>query len=329
MIKWEETSLRKPLTETQHTQLKQPAPSHWVSAFNHIKRDRQLLLLFIPCILFFAIFRYGPMYGLIIAFKDYDVWSGIIGSEWVGLEHFRNFFSSPDFLKLFKNTILLGFYSLLIGFPFPIIFAILLNEVRLLWFKKTIQTVSFLPSFLSIVIVSSMLIDFLSPGNGIINDIIAALGFEKIYFLVEPSWFRSVYIGSDIWQQMGYESILYLAAIAGISPSLYEAAKVDGATRWNRIRYITLPGLMPTILILFIIKAGNMFRIGFEKILLIYNPMTYEVADVFSTYVYRQGLLQANYSYAAAVGLFEGIIALIMLLIANLLSRRLGGKSLW
>ncbi|MCR2822063.1 ABC transporter permease [Lederbergia panacisoli] len=321
--------MQKPLSETHNTQLKQPAPSRWVSAFRHIKRDRQLLLLFIPCIVFFAIFRYGPMYGLIIAFKDYDVWSGIIGSEWVGLEHFRNFFSSPDFFKLFKNTILLGFYSLLIGFPFPIIFAILLNEVRLFWFKKSIQTVSFLPSFLSIVIVSSMLIDFLSPGNGIINDIIAALGFEKIYFLVEPGWFRTIYIGSDIWQQMGYESILYLAAIAGISPSLYEAAKVDGATRWNRILYITLPGLMPTILILFIIKAGNMFRIGFEKILLIYNPMTYEVADVFSTYVYRQGLLQANYSYAAAVGLFEGIIALIMLLIANLLSRRLGGRSLW
>ncbi|MCJ8009084.1 ABC transporter permease [Lederbergia wuyishanensis] len=297
--------------------------------FRHIKRDRQLLLLFIPCIVFFALFRYGPMYGLIIAFKNYDVWSGITGSEWVGLEHFRTFFSSPDFFKLFKNTILLGFYTLLIGFPFPIIFAILLNEVRILWFKKSIQTVSFLPSFLSIVIVSSMLIDFLSPSSGIINDIIAALGFEKIYFLVEPSWFRTVYIGSDIWQLMGYESILYLAAIAGISPDLYEAAKVDGATRWDRIRYITLPGLMPTILILFIIKAGNMFRIGFEKILLIYNPMTYEVADVFSTYVYRQGLLQANYSYAAAVGLFEGIIALVMLLIANLLSRRLGGKSLW
>nr|WP_280518680.1 ABC transporter permease subunit [Lederbergia wuyishanensis] len=288
-----------------------------------------MLLLFIPCIVFFALFRYGPMYGLIIAFKNYDVWSGITGSEWVGLEHFRTFFSSPDFFKLFKNTILLGFYTLLIGFPFPIIFAILLNEVRILWFKKSIQTVSFLPSFLSIVIVSSMLIDFLSPSSGIINDIIAALGFEKIYFLVEPSWFRTVYIGSDIWQLMGYESILYLAAIAGISPDLYEAAKVDGATRWDRIRYITLPGLMPTILILFIIKAGNMFRIGFEKILLIYNPMTYEVADVFSTYVYRQGLLQANYSYAAAVGLFEGIIALVMLLIANLLSRRLGGKSLW
>ncbi|MDQ0344421.1 putative aldouronate transport system permease protein [Lederbergia wuyishanensis] len=319
----------KTYSETHNTQLKQPEPSRWVSIFRHIKRDRQLLLLFIPCIVFFALFRYGPMYGLIIAFKNYDVWSGITGSEWVGLEHFRTFFSSPDFFKLFKNTILLGFYTLLIGFPFPIIFAILLNEVRILWFKKSIQTVSFLPSFLSIVIVSSMLIDFLSPSSGIINDIIAALGFEKIYFLVEPSWFRTVYIGSDIWQLMGYESILYLAAIAGISPDLYEAAKVDGATRWDRIRYITLPGLMPTILILFIIKAGNMFRIGFEKILLIYNPMTYEVADVFSTYVYRQGLLQANYSYAAAVGLFEGIIALVMLLIANLLSRRLGGKSLW
>lgn len=321
--------MQKTFSETNNAPVNNTPPSRWVSALRHIKRDRQLLILFIPCILFFIIFRYGPMYGLIIAFKEYDVWSGILGSEWVGFEHFRTFFTSPDFLKLFKNTLLLGFFSLIIGFPFPIIFAILLNEVRMIWFKKSIQTISFLPSFLSIVIVSSMLIDFLSPGNGIINDIIAALGFEKIYFLAEPSWFRTVYIGSDIWQQMGYGSILYLAAIAGIGPELYEAAKVDGASRWARIRYITLPSLKPTILILFIINAGNMFRIGYEKILLIYNPMTYEVADVFSTYVYRQGLLQANYSYAAAVGLFEGIIALIMLLVANIVSRKLGGKSLW
>lgn len=288
-----------------------------------------MLILFIPCIIFFVLFRYGPLYGIIIAFKDYDVWSGILGSKWVGLEHFRNFFSSPDFWVLFKNTILLGFYSLLFGFPFPIIFAILLNEVRMNILKRTVQTVSFLPSFLSIVIVSSMVIDFLSPSRGIINDIIAALGFERIYFLVQPEWFRTIYISSDIWAQMGYESILYLAAIAGINPSLYEAAKVDGSKRWHLIRYITLPSLMPTILILFIIKAGNMFRIGYEKVLLLYNPMTYEVADVFSTYVYRKGLLQANYSYAAAVGLFEGIIALMMLLISNSVSRKLGGKSLW
>ncbi len=301
----------------------------WLSTFRHLKRDRQLLILFIPAIVFFVLFRYGPMYGLIISFKNYSVWEGITGSAWVGFEHFRNFFSSPDFLLLFKNTILLGFFSLLFGFPFPIIFAVLLNEVRVKFFKKTIQTVSFLPSFLSIVIISSMLIDFLSPSRGVINDLIAALGFEKIYFLVQPEWFRTIYITSDIWAQMGYESILYLAAMAGISPELYEAAKVDGAKRWHTIRYVTIPSIMPTVLILFIIKAGNMFRIGYEKILLLYNPMTYEVADVFSTYVYRRGLLQADYSYAAAVGLFEGIIALFMLLISNRISKRMGGNSLW
>ena len=316
-------------TETKTSSQLTQTESRWVSTWRHLKRDRQLLILFIPCIVFFLIFRYGPMYGLIISFKDYDVWSGILGSEWVGLEHFRDFFNSPDFLLLFKNTIYLGFFTLLISFPFPIAFAVLLNEVRLMAFKKSVQTISFLPSFLSIVIVSSMIIDFLSPNNGIINDIIAALGFERTYFLIQPEWFRPIYIASDIWQQMGYESILYLAAIAGINPALYEAAKVDGASRWARMKYITLPSLMPTILILFIIKSGNMFRIGYEKILLLYNPMTYEVADVFSTYVYRKGLLQADYSYAAAVGLFEGIIALVMLLISNLISRRLGGKSLW
>lgn len=303
--------------------------SWFFDTLQHIKRDRQLILLFIPAIVFFALFRYGPLYGLIIAFKDYSVWDGIVGSEWVGLKHFKNFFSSPDFWLLFKNTVLLGFFSLLFGFPMPIIFAILLNEMRVSVLKRTVQTVSFLPSFLSIVIVSSLVIDFLSPGRGIINDIIEMFGFERTYFLIQPEWFRTIYITSDIWTQMGYESILYLAAIAGISPELYEAAKVDGAKRWHSIRYITLPSIMPTVLILFIIKAGNMFRIGFEKILLLYNPMTYEVADVFSTFVYRKGLLQADYSYAAAVGLFEGIIALLMLLISNMISRRLGGKSLW
>lgn len=322
------TNLQNTYSKGEHPE-KGKVSSWWLSKFRHMKRDRQLLILFIPAIVFFVLFRYGPLYGLIIAFKEYDVWSGILASPWVGLEHFRNFFTSPDFWQLFKNTILLGFFSLLFGFPFPIIFAILLNEVRMKVFKKTIQTISFLPSFLSIVIVSSLVIDFLSPSRGIINDIIATLGFEKIYFLIHPEWFRTIYITSDIWAQMGYESILYLAAIAGISPSLYEAAKVDGSSRWNMIRYITLPSIMPTILILFIIKAGNMFRIGYEKILLLYNPMTYEVADVFSTYVYRKGLLQADYSYAAAVGLFEGIIALLMLLISNALSRKMGGKSLW
>lgn len=294
-----------------------------------MKRDRQLLILFIPCIVFYAIFRYGPLYGLIIAFKDYSVYQGILGSEWVGLKHFRRFFESPDFWLLFKNTLLLGGFTLLWAFPFPIVFAILLNEVRGVRFKKTVQTFSYLPAFLSVVIVSSMIIDFLSPTNGAINHVLKSMGFEGIYFLAAPEWFRTIYVSSEIWQHMGYEAIIYLAAIASIDPSLYEAAKVDGASRFQMMRSITLPSIMPTVLIMFIIKSGSMFRIGYEKVLLLYNPMTYEVADVFSTYVYRKGLLETNYSYAAAVGLFEALIALIMLLVSNAISKKAGGKGLW
>lgn len=299
------------------------------SVLRHMKRDRQLLILFIPCIVFYAIFRYGPLYGLIIAFKDYSVYQGILGSEWVGLKHFRRFFESPDFWLLFKNTLLLGGFTLLWAFPFPIVFAILLNEVRGVRFKKTVQTFSYLPAFLSVVIVSSMIIDFLSPTNGAINHVLKSMGFEGIYFLAAPEWFRTIYVSSEIWQHMGYEAIIYLAAIASIDPSLYEAAKVDGASRFQMMRSITLPSIMPTVLIMFIIKSGSMFRIGYEKVLLLYNPMTYEVADVFSTYVYRKGLLETNYSYAAAVGLFEALIALIMLLVSNAISKKAGGKGLW
>jgi len=302
----------------------------WLAArWKHMKRDRQLLLLFIPCLLFYLIFRYGPLYGLIISFKDYSVFQGIIESPWVGFKHFEKFFSSPDFWQLFRNTLALGFYSLIFGFPFPILLAIMLNEVRVNAFKKSIQTLSYLPAFLSVVIVSSMIIDFLSPSNGIVNRVIAALGFEKIYFLVEAEWFRPVYVISDIWASVGYEAIVFLAAIAGINPTLYEAARVDGASRWQIMRHITLPGLMPTIIIMFILKTGSMIRVGYEKVLLLYNPTTYDVADVFSTFVYRKGLLEANYSYAAAVGMFEAVVAMIMLLGANFVSRRMGGSGLW
>ncbi|WP_284645801.1 ABC transporter permease [Paenibacillus silviterrae] len=305
-------------------------PTRGLSAtWRHIRRDRQLLLLFLPCILFFIIFRYGPLYGMIIAFKDYNVYQGILDSEWVGLRHFERFFDSPDFWLLFKNTFLLGVFTLVWAFPFPILFAVLLNEVRHMAFKKTVQTFSYLPAFLSVVIVSSMIIDFLSPTHGLINQVLKLMGFDGIYFLAAPEWFRTVYVSTEIWQHMGYEAIIYLAAIAGIDPTLYEAAKVDGATRTQMMRYITLPSIMPTVLIMFIIKAGAMFRIGYEKVLLLYNPMTYEVADVFSTYVYRKGLLETNYSYASAVGMFEALIALVMLLISNLISKKAGGKGLW
>jgi putative aldouronate transport system permease protein len=266
---------------------------------------------------------------LIIAFKDYSVFQGIIDSPWVGLKHFDKFFTSPDFWQLFRNTLALGFFSLIFGFPFPILLAIMLNEVRANGFKKAIQTFSYLPAFLSVVIVSSMIIDFLSPSNGIVNRVIAALGFEKIYFLIETEWFRPVYVISDIWASVGYEAIVFLAAIAGISPTLYEAARVDGASRWQTMRHITLPGLLPTIIIMFVLKTGSMIRVGYEKVLLLYNPTTYDVADVFSTFVYRKGLLEANYSYAAAVGLFEAVVAMLMLLGANLVSKRLGGSGLW
>ncbi|WP_207671304.1 ABC transporter permease [Paenibacillus cymbidii] len=299
------------------------------SLWNHIRRDRQLLILLLPCLAFYALFRYGPIYGLIIAFKDYNVYEGILGSKWVGLEHFRRFFDSPDFWLLFKNTFLLGLFTLLWAFPFPIIFAVLLNEVRNVKFRKAVQTFSYLPAFLSVVIVCSMVTDFLSPTHGLINTALKALGLNSIYFMASPEWFRTVFISSEIWQHMGYEAIIYLAAIAGIDPTLYEAAKVDGAKRWHMMRYITVPSIMPTILILFIIKSGSVFRIGYEKVLLLYNPMTYEVADVFSTYVYRKGLLETNYSYAAAVGLFEALIALVMLLISNAVSKRAGGRGLW
>lgn len=250
-------------------------------------------------------------------------------SPWVGLKHFERFFSSPDFLKLFRNTLYLGFFTLLFSFPFPIILAICLNEVRVRWFKKTIQTFSYLPTFLSVVIISSMVIDFLSPNNGLINQILFSLGFEKKYFLIDQNWFRPIYILSDIWTTTGYEAIIYLAAIAGVNPTLYEAARVDGCTRIQMMRHVTLPSIMPTILIMFILKTGSMLRVGYEKVLLLYNAATYEVADVFSTFVYRKGLLESNFSYGAAVGLFEALVAMVMLFTANFISRRLGGSGLW
>lgn len=298
------------------------------ATFAHIRRDKQLLILFIPCLLFYLIFRYGPLYGLIIAFKDYSVFKGIMDSPWVGLDHFITFFSSKDFWLLFRNTFLLGIYNLIFGFPFPIILAVLLNEVRKKWFMKTVQTISYLPAFLSVVVVSSMVIDFMSM-NGIINTLISSLGFEKIYFLSLPEWFRTIYIGSNIWSHTGYDAIIFLAAIAGINPSLYEAAKMDGAGRFRMMFNITIPSIMPTILIMFIMRVGNVIRVGYEKVLLLYTPMTYDVADIFSTFVYRKGILEANFSYSTAVGLFEALIAMVMVLGANYLSKRAGGKGLW
>lgn len=295
----------------------------------HIRKDRQLLIIFLPCLIFYAIFRYGPMYGIIIAFKDYGVFLGILKSPWVGFKYFEQFFTSSDFLLLFRNTFLLGIYSLLWTFPFPIMFAILLNEIKNKVFKKTIQTVSYLPTFLSVVIICSMVIDFLSPGHGMINNILSSLGFERQYFIAKPEWFRTIYIASDIWSGLGYGAIIYLAALTGIDPTLYEAGTMDGCNRFQAMRHITLPGIFPTIATMFIISAGSIFKIGYEKVLLLYTPTTYEVADIFSTYVYRKGLIDMNYSYGAAVGLFQSAVALVMLLGANYASKKFGEQGLW
>lgn len=294
-----------------------------------IKRDWQLILLVLPGVIFYIIYRYGPMYGLVIAFKDYKIFSGISASPWVGLEYFRQFFTSGDFRLLFKNTLLIGLYTLIFCFPFPIILAIMLNELRQKRFKKLVQTVSFLPSFLSIVVVCSMVIDLLSPSTGIINSMIKACGGEPIYFMVKPEWFRTIYILSGIWQNTGYNAVIFLAALTNVDPSLCEAAEIDGCGRMKRIWHITLPAIMPTIAIMFILQSGNILKVAQDKILLLYNPATYSVADVFSTFTYRVGIIDHNYSYATAVGFFEAFVSLVIVTLSNGLSKKLSDTSIW
>lgn len=292
-------------------------------------RDRQLLLLLLPGLLFYIIFRYGPMYGLVIAFKKYSPFLGVEKSPWVGLKYFEQFFSSQDFGMLFKNTLMLGALSMIVGFPAPIIFALLLNEVRQPRTKKVFQTVSYLPHFLSVVIVCSIFTEFFSPSSGLVNRIIVALGGKPIYFLASPGWYRFVYIVSDLWAGLGSGAIIYLAALSAVDQQLYEAAAIDGCTRFKMIWYIALPSIVPTIVTMFLLRCGQIMNIAADKTLLLYSPLTYEVADIFSTYVYRMGLLNKNYSFASAVGMFTSLLSGGVLLIANTVSKRSTGNSLW
>ncbi|RKN74939.1 sugar ABC transporter permease [Paenibacillus ginsengarvi] len=294
-----------------------------------IKRDKYLYLLILPVVAYYVVFHYVPMYGIIIAFKKFQPLKGILGSAWVGFRYFEDFFSAPYFWRLIKNTLLLSFYSLIWGFPAPILFALLLNEVRHKVFKKLVQTVSYLPHFISIVVIAGMVVSFTGLREGIINHALVLLGFQPINFMAEPGWFRTIFVGSGIWQGFGWGSIIYLAAIAGIDPQLYEAAEMDGAGRWKRMWHITLPSLIPTIVIMFIMQMGSLMDIGVEKVLLLSNPLTYDTSDVISTFVYRRGVLSQDYSFATAVGLFNNVINLILLVSVNALSRRLSQSSLW
>lgn len=299
------------------------------SFFRRLKRDKYLLLLLLPCLLYYLIFKYAPIFGIIIAFKDFNLFKGITESSWVGFKYFKMFFNTPDFWPVIRNTFLLGFYKLLIGFPAPIILALLINEVRKSFLKRFVQTVSYLPHFISNVVVAGIAVMFLSPTGGIVNQFLNALGMEKINFLVEASWFRSIYITTDVWQHIGWGTIIYLAALTAIDPQLYEASRMDGANRWKQMLHITLPGIAPAVVIILILDIGKILEIGFEKVYLLATPATYETADIISTYVYRVGLTQGNYSYATAIDLFTGIISFIFIISANAFSRKVSGNSIW
>nr|WP_245249767.1 ABC transporter permease subunit [Vagococcus allomyrinae] len=289
----------------------------------------QLYVFVLPAFIYFLVFHYGPMYGVVIAFKDYMPSLGIFGSPWVGFKHFERFFDSYYFWDLMKNTLGISLYSLVVGFPLPIILALALNEVKDGFFKKFTQTVTYAPNFISVVVISGMLIAFLSPSTGIINHFIEFLGFERISFMEDPRWFKTIYVLSGVWQGTGWGSVIYLAALSGVDVQLHEAATVDGATRLQRIWYINLPTIIPTMVILLIMNVGSLMAMGYEKILLLQNPLNIESSNVIATFVYKQGLLDAQYSYAAAVGLFNSLINAVLLIVVNKVSRKVSEVSLW
>lgn len=293
------------------------------------RRDLPLWILAVPGLTALIVFSYFPIYGLIIAFQDYSPGLGFLGSPWVGFKHFARLFRDPYFFRTFRNTVILGVYTLVFTFPAPLLFALLLNELRSRWFKKAVQTVSYLPNFISVVIVVGFLIDFTSLSDGVINDVIAFFGGERIHFMAEPEWFRFLYVVSDIWQGVGVGSIIYLAAIAGIGVELYESAYLDGATKLQQMRYITLPCLMPTIAILLILQVGELFGADFQKIMLMYSPLTYETADVISTYVYRSGVRGGALSYSTAVGFFLSVISFLFVFAADRISNRISDISVF
>lgn len=293
------------------------------------RRDLPLWILAVPGLTALIVFSYFPIYGLIIAFQDYSPGLGFLGSPWVGFKHFARLFRDPYFFRTFRNTVILGVYTLVFTFPAPLLFALLLNELRSRWFKKAVQTVSYLPNFISVVIVVGFLIDFTSLSDGVINDVIAFFGGERIHFMAEPEWFRFLYVVSDIWQGVGVGSIIYLAAIAGIGVELYESAYLDGATKLQQMRYIALPCLMPTIAILLILQVGELFGADFQKIMLMYSPLTYETADVISTYVYRSGVRGGALSYSTAVGFFLSVISFLFVFAADRISNRISDISVF
>ena len=294
----------------------------------HLARDTDLYIMLLPAMVLVFIFSYMPIFGIVLAFKEYDILQGIWGSPWVGLKYFQQFFNDPYFFRITKNTILLSFFGILFGFPAPIILALFLNELKALRFKRIIQSISYLPHFVSTVVIVGIMM-YMFDAYGIVNDILRFIGIPEQVFFSDSKWFRTLYIGSGIWQGIGWDAIIYLAAIAGINPELYEAAVLDGANRWQNMWHITLTSIMSVVRILLILEIGGLFGIGFEKVYLMYNPGIYDVADVVSTYVYRRGIIGMDFSYSAAVGLFNSIVNFTLIFIANYISRKISDEGLW
>ncbi|MEU3457510.1 ABC transporter permease subunit [Micromonospora sp. NPDC006766] len=293
-----------------------------------LRRDWQLYSLAVLPLLFFLVFRYLPMLGNVIAFRRFQPGGSVFGERWVGLRYVRMFLTDPTFWDVFTNTLVLGALTLLFCFPLPIVLALLLNELRSRRLKRFVQSVSYLPHFLSIVIVAAMVMQLVSM-DGTVNQFVRAVGGEAVPFLQQAGWFRTIYVSSEVWQTVGWGTILYLAALTAVDEDLYEAARIDGANRWRQTWHVTLPGIRPTMVTLLILNIGTFMAVGFEKILLLYNPLTYPTADVISTYLFRVGIVSSNFSYAAAIGLFESVIGLTLVLSANAISRRAVGTSLW
>jgi len=294
-----------------------------------IAKDWDLYLLLLPGFIWYLLFCYKPMVGLITAFYDYNVFKGLKGSTFVGLANFSEFINGPDFVRTIKNTLMIALWQIFICFPLPIVLAIAVTEMKNRFIRKLTQTATFLPYFISVVVVCGMVINFLSPSTGIVNLIIKKLGFTPVYFMVEPKYFRLIYTMMTLWQTAGFNAIVYIAAIMGIDSQLYEAAIVDGANKWKRIVHITVPGILPTVITMFIMNIGKMVKVGYESILLLYQPTTYPVADVISTYSYRIGIETGDYGLATAAGLFEAVVALILVSVANKISKRVTENSLW
>jgi len=306
--------------------------THFKSGLKKFKKQGQLQLMVIPGIIFIFIFSYIPMYGIIIAFKDYNIFDGVFGSSWVGLKHFKTFFNSPNLGLIFKNTVGISMLKTLFGFPGPIIFALLLNELNSVYFKKTVQCISYLPHFVSLVVVVGMVIRFTSTNGGLFNDILMALNIikEPIGFLSDPKYFWGVLIFIHCWKGIGWGSIIYLAAISGVDPALYEAATIDGANRFRKAIHVTIPGILPVVVIYMIFAVGGMMTgSGFDDIYLLRNPLTFDVAETLSTYSFTMGISQARYSFATAIGLFTSIVSITLTLFTNWLSKKVTENGLW